>query len=255
MAQRTLTPGWPVLGLALSCACGSGGSAVDAATAVSRDSGARDAGPGDACVMSQVELGTLVALGSSSAAGAGASDEAHRFVNLIAARVGAQTLTNLSRGGQRGADVIGAIADQARASDPDLVVVLSFTDYASSAGESMAEAWSQVLAPLSADGARIFFGDVRISPLWVCDALPTPTGRCYSRAQYDLIRAKNRAVAAALGSIPGVSLVPIYDDNAAHPEWVALDGHPNDLGHANLAQAFLAYIEPSLEQRRCDFEG
>lgn len=201
--------------------------------------------------MKLMPVETMVALGSSSVAGAGASDEAHRFVNLIAVRVGAESLVNLGRGGQRGTDVVGAIAEEARAAGPELVVVLSFTDYATSPAASMAEAWRQVLEPLAQDGARVFFGDVRISPLWVCGALPTPGGRCYSRELYESMRAKNRAVALALAAIEGVTLVPIYDDNAAHPEWIAPDGHPNDLGHASLADAFVAFIEPALEERRC----
>jgi len=232
-----------------------GDSGVMAQDASAGDGSVADHSAVDSCAMERAVIGTMVALGSSSVAGSGASDEAHRFVNLVATSVRADALLNLGRGGQRGADVVGALAEEALAAQPDLVVVLPFTDYASSDGETMAEAWRQVLDPLASGGARIYFGDVRISPLWVCGGLPTTTGRCYPRELYEEMRARNRAAAAALEPIAGLTLVPIYDDNAAHPEWVAPDGHPNDLGHANLAAAFLAYIEPELERRICEGEG
>ncbi|MBN2359427.1 MAG: hypothetical protein JXR83_08225, partial [Deltaproteobacteria bacterium] len=100
---------------------------------VSGDAAGTDAAVGeDACVATLPPIETLVALGSSSVAGVGASDEAHRFVNLIAAGVRAAALVNLGGPGQSGVTVVGAIAEQARAADPDLVVVLALTDYATS---------------------------------------------------------------------------------------------------------------------------
>jgi cellulose synthase/poly-beta-1,6-N-acetylglucosamine synthase-like glycosyltransferase len=47
---------------------------------------------------------------------------------------------------------------------------------------------------------------------------------------------------------PGVIIVTIMDQNAPHPEWIAPDGHPNDLGHAYLAETFFAAIAPWLDR-------
>ncbi|MBN2360215.1 MAG: SGNH/GDSL hydrolase family protein, partial [Deltaproteobacteria bacterium] len=77
---------------------------------------------------------------------------------------------------------------------------------------------------------------------------PTPTGACYDRADYDMLSAKNAIAAETLAPISGLTIVPVYDQNSAHPEWITADGHPNDLGHAFLAQTFLALMLPLLER-------
>ncbi|MFH1807820.1 MAG: SGNH/GDSL hydrolase family protein [Pseudomonadota bacterium] len=222
-----------------------------------------DAGPArrdaasaeDACTHSSREVQVLVALGSSTVAGAGASDEAHRFVNIVANTLDAPTLLNLGAGGQRAVQVVGALAEQARAAQPDVVVILAFTDYASSDGTIMAEAWRQVVQPLADDGARVYFGDVRIDPAWICGPVPTSTGECYDVAEADMIAAKNEIVEQVLAPIPNLVLVPVFDDTAAHPEWSTADGHPNDLGHANLARTFLDVMQPDLLRRVCVEDG
>lgn len=222
---------------------------------IERDAAGADSAIEDGCVAEQIAVGTMVALGSSSVAGSGASDEAHRFVNLIASTIQATALLNLGSGGQTGSAVVGAIAQQARAAHPDVVVVMSMTDYASSDGQTMADAWRTVLTPIAGDGARVFFGDLRIDPAWVCSDRPTPNGECYSQSDFEMISAKNAIVAATLGPIGNLTIVPVFDQNAAHPEWNAADGHPNDLGHAFLAQTFLAVIRPALEQHQCGLDG
>ncbi len=233
--RGTLWLGWSVL-----LGCPGSGSAPDGGRPIV-----------DACFYEENTVQTLVTLGSSSVAGAGASDVEHRFVNLIATAIDVETLVNLGRSGQRAVNVVGALAEQARAAQPDLVVVLAFTDYASSDGPTMAEAWRQVLTPRCAEGARVYFGDLQIDPDWICGGSPTPTGLCYEQSEADMIAAKNAAVAAALGELTNLTLVTVLDDNAAHPDWVTADGHPNDLGHANLAAVFLQHIEQDLQQRVC----
>jgi hypothetical protein len=228
---------------------------LDAAVTDRSDAAVPDAAREDACVAVRIPVDVMVALGSSSVAGSGASDEAHRFVNLIASGIQAAALVNLGSGGQTGAAVVGAVAQQARDAHPDVVVVMSMTDYASSDGQTMADAWHTVLAPIAGDGARIFFGDLRIDPAWVCAERPTPTGECYSQSDYDMLHAKNAIVAATLGTLSGLTIVPVFDQNAAHPEWNAADGHPNDLGHAFLAQTFLDVMQPALRQWVCGGEG
>jgi len=243
-----------VLPCALPAACpapsGSDGSQTerDAASAERSDAAIADNLTEDACVVERIAVGTMVALGSSSVAGSGASDEAHRFVNLIASGIQATTLLNLGSGGQTGTAVVGAIAQQARAAHPDVVVVMSMTDYASSDGQTMADAWRTVLTPIAGDGARVFFGDLRIDMAWVCSDRPTPNGECYGQADNEMISAKNAIVATTLGSLGNLTVVPVFDQNAAHPEWNAPDGHPNDQGHAYLAQTFLNVVRPALER-------
>jgi hypothetical protein len=43
--------------------------------------------------------------------------------------------------------------------------------------------------------------------------------------------------------------VPVFDQNVAPPEWNAVDGaHPNDLGHAYLADCFWGAILSGLDR-------
>lgn len=203
------------------------------------------------CVYQRKPVETLLALGSSSVAGAGASDPAHCFVNLVARDLDTQNLLNLGAGGQRAVDVIGAIAGQARAALAQVVVVMAFSDYAYSDGETMIEAWRQILQPIAEDGAQIYFGDLQIDPLWICGPIATSTGECYDLATANMIGAKNALARQVLAPIPNVHLVQVFDENAAHPEWILPDGHFNDAGHAHLAKVFLQDIAPDFLGESC----
>ena len=209
----------------------------------------------EVCMQEYMSISRMLALGSSSVAGSGASDVAHRFVNIIAASLEAQDLLNLGSGGQRATQVLGERAAQARDYKPDLLVVMPFSDYAYSDGPTMIEAWRQILQPIASDGAQIFFGDLRIDPDWICGGPPTPNGECYDQSTADMLNEKNRLAAQVLAPIQGLHIVGVDDVNAAHPEWILPDGHFNDAGHAHLAQVFLRAIEQALPALRCPFDA
>ena len=50
-------------------------------------------------------------------------------------------------------------------------------------------------------------------------------------------------VARLAEACSAVTLVPVIDQNAVHPEWIGAGGHPNDLGHAYIAGCFRKAIE------------
>lgn len=209
----------------------------------------------EVCVFQRQEVQRMLALGSSSVAGSGASDPAHRFINIIAEKLGVQDLLNLGSGGQRASQVLGALADQARDYHADILVVMAFSDYAYSDGATMIENWRQILQPMAADGTQIYFGDLRIDPAWVCSEVPTPNGECYDLSTAEMLNEKNRLAEQVLAPIEGVHIVGVDDVNAAHPEWILPDGHFNDAGHAHLAQVFLQVIEADFLTTNCPEDG
>lgn len=197
----------------------------------------------EVCVYHRQWLQRMLALGSSSVAGSGASAPEKRFINLIAQTLDAQDLLNLGSGGQRASQVLGARAAQALEYQADLVVVMAFTDYAYSDAAAMIEDWRQILKPMAEGGAQIYFGDLQIDPAWICSDQPTANGECYDLSTAEMLNEKNRLAAEVLAPIAGLNIVPVYDVNAAHPEWILPDGHFNDAGHAYLARVFLQAIQ------------
>lgn len=188
---------------------------------------------------------TYLALGSSSTAGAGASDPGatayvariHHSLREIAPDL---TLINRGRGGARVADYL-AERDALAAMHAELVTLLPLTDYVRTPGEEFSASYAELLDALLAAGAEVFFGDLRIDPALRCGVGEGPGG-CYGEEDDALLRDKNERLAALAATRPQLHIVPIFDQNVAHPEFVAPDGHPNDLGHAYLADAFLQHI-------------
>ena len=57
-----------------------------------------------------------------------------------------------------------------------------------------------------------------------------------------MLQEKNERLAAMAATRPALHVVGILDQNVAHPEFVAADGHPNDAGHQYLADSFWEHI-------------
>ncbi|MBK6683750.1 MAG: SGNH/GDSL hydrolase family protein [Deltaproteobacteria bacterium] len=208
---------------------------------------------------------SLVTLGSSSTLGAGASrPEETGWVPLLLehlrARLPIVALHNLGKGGAVMADYLEAwplVAD----CEPTLLVVLPFTDYATTpllrfkddcrrlidAANTLAEA-----AQTSKRRFQVFFGDLRIDPLYLEGT--KPDGPRYRLKDYVLLLEKNGALQELAKEAPFLSVVPVIDQNAIHPEWIHADGHPNDLGHAYLAGCFVRAVELWLDGGSIDLD-
>lgn len=188
---------------------------------------------------------TYLALGSSSTAGAGASDPTTRAYvprihEALRGDAPALTLVNRGRGGARVGDYLAVLPElvDLRA---ELVTILPLTDYVRSPGDAFSAGYAELIDALMNAGAVVFFGDLRIDPALRCGVGEGPGG-CYGDEDDALLRDKNERLAALAANRPQLHIVPIFDQNVAHPEYVAADGHPNDLGHAYLAETFLAVI-------------
>jgi len=186
---------------------------------------------------------SYVALGSSSTAGVGASQPAKTgYVALLAVRLqqrfaGLQLL-NLGRGGAQTDTYLGQLT-QIKAAQPQLMTLLPFTDYARTPLAEFEKKFGQLLDSLGQLQATVFFGDLQIDPQLVCGVGKGPTGLCYDRADKKMLDAKNKAMVRLSQTRPFVRLVTIFDQNAAHPEWIAADkAHLNDRGHQYLADRF-----------------
>ena len=199
-------------------------------------------------------LGPLVALGSSSTRGAGASEPDVTGYVAVLMRGLHENWPHLSghNMGRAGARMLDYVAEWAavEAVAPSIITALPFTDFARSplaqfdadcrtlfeAAERLAQARHAAGAP-----CRVFFGDLRIDPMFVAGA--SSGGKRYRAEDFQMIQSKNAAVARCAATAPSIELVTVVDQNAAHPEWIGDDGHPNDLGHAYLAGRFRDPIE------------
>lgn len=203
-----------------------------------------------------VRLDTYVALGSSSTCGTGASDPHTKgYVALLAKALGERfpelELYNLGRAGARLGDYLARWED-VRDARPSLITVLPFTDFAKSPISSFEPAVSRLFDEVAAlvdervregGSCHVFFGDLRIDPAYVAGADGGGDGPRYRPSDYAMLAEKNGVVARLAEACPAVSLVPVIDQNAVHPEWIGAGGHPNDLGHAYIAGCFRKAIE------------
>lgn len=197
-----------------------------------------------------------VALGSSSTCGQGASDpETKGYVALLARALDEQfpaiETRNLGQSGGRMQDILQRWGE-VRAVRPSIITVLPFTDFATTPLEEFSarcEALLKATADLAAERIRegglchLFFGDLRIDPTFVAGAKGKSEGPTYRPSDYAMLCAKNEEVQRLAGPLSAVTLVPIIDQNAVHPEWVGAGGHPNDLGHGYIAGCFRQSIE------------
>jgi hypothetical protein len=185
-----------------------------------------------------------LALGSSSTFGSGASSPELAYVERITTRLRESEpdlmLLNLGAGGA----TVGSFLrrrSEIEAFDPILVTILPFTDYVQTSTTTFRRSYGELLDLLGGLGATVMFGDLRIDPMLVCGVGSGPGG-CYGTEDRDLLAAKNAILTDLASTRSFVVVVPVLDQNAAHPEWNAPDGHPNDLGHEYLAETFLEAI-------------
>ena len=186
-------------------------------------------------------LTSVVTLGSSTTAGAGASDsQTTAYVPLLEDWLQENntqlSITNLGQGGARVTDYQAKIT-QIQAAQPEVVTFLSFGDYANTPVSQWWSDYVPLLEQIEDTGAHIMFFDLRIEPQYVCGNGSGPGG-CYSASEAHGLNQKNDAMAAIAANLSNITLIPFNDTNAAHPEWNALDGHPNDTGHSEIAQRF-----------------
>lgn len=222
----------------------------------------RDAGVEDTVVYADagseeraMRIRKLVALGSSSTAGAGASSPEQGYAALMAAAFDAQ-LVNLGAGGQRITDVEGtrlsaalaALDPQPPAGQRDVVSFLPFSDYVSGQPESVSAGYDRVLTALAPTGASVAFGLLVLPDTYVCGrgSERGPDGLCYDDALAADLDAMEDAMRAMLARHPQVFVVEVAAQSVQHPEWDAPDGHPNDRGHRYLAGLFVDAVAAQL---------
>ncbi len=186
-------------------------------------------------------LTTVVTLGSSTTAGSGASDiQNTAYVPLLEDWLQQNNsqlnIINHGQGGARISDYQNKLP-QIIAAQPQVVTFLPFGDYASTPVNQWWSAYTPLLEEIEDTGAYVLFFDQRIDPAYVCGNGSGPGG-CYSASEAHKVNQKNDAIAAIGANLSNFILIPYYDTNAAHPEWNAPDGHPNDTGHAEIAQRF-----------------
>ena len=186
-------------------------------------------------------LTSVVTLGSSTTAGAGASDsQTTAYVPLLEDWLLENntqlSITNLGQGGARVTDYQAKMT-QIQAAQPEVVTFLPFGDYANTPVSQWWSDYVPLLEQIEDTGAHIMFFDLRIEPQYVCGNGSGPGG-CYSASEAHGLNQKNDAMAAIAANLSNITLIPFNDTNAAHPEWNALDGHPNDTGHSEIAQRF-----------------
>lgn len=224
---------------------------------VAEDAGSADAGSSDAETIdtgadpdggTPLVLHNYLAFGSSSTVGTGASmpDRAYveRIYAALLARFPALVRSNYALGGGRVSQFEARIPDMVQLA-PEIVTVLPFTDYVQTSTEAFRAGYTRIFDALGPTGATVFFGDNRIDPALVCT---TPgQGGCYPAATAATLAAKSQILSELAATRPYVIVVPIFDQNGAHPEWYA-NGHPNDLGHQYLAERFLEVITPWLDR-------
>jgi hypothetical protein len=191
-------------------------------------------------------LTSVVTLGSSTTAGAGASDsQATAYVPLLEDWLQENntqlSITNLGQGGARVTDYQAKMA-QIIAAQPEVVTFLPFGDYANTPVSQWWSDYVPLLEQIEDTGAHILFFDTRIDPQYVCGNGSGPGG-CYSATEAHGLNEKNDAMAAIAANLSNITVVPYIDTNAAHPEWNAMDGHPNDTGHAVIASKFISEFE------------
>lgn len=201
-------------------------------------------------------LDTYVALGSSSTCGAGSSDpETKGYVALLAraldARFPGLETHNLGQSGGRMQEMLQRWGEVSELR-PSIVTVLPFTDYAKTPIEEFSvhtRAFMEAAHELSEERIRegglchVFFGDLRIDPTFVAGANDKADAPAYRPSDYAMLSAKNEVVDSMVAHNPAITLVPVIDQNAVHPEWVGAGGHPNDLGHGYIAGCFRKTIE------------
>lgn len=228
------------------------GVADVSADATAPDATAPDATTAEDAAMPPTPVHAYGALGSSSTAGSGASRPELAYVPLLHARLGAHPrgaggvlLVNRGQGGAR-IDQLLAALPALEAERPEVVTVLPLSDFVSTDPARFRSGYDELFRRLGAIGATVYFGDLRIDPTYLCQGGRSGPGGCYGEQDRALLASKNAVVAELAPLYPHVVVVPVFDQNAAHPEWNAADGHPNDLGHQYLADTLWAAIEPTL---------
>lgn len=151
---------------------------------------------------------------------------------LLGERWGARELLNLGSGGAT-VDLYLAQRDRIIEFAPERVTVLPFSDLVRTSAARFTEGYAELFAMLG--GAQIYFGDLRIAE---------EVAEKYGPRDREVVAEKNACVAELAARFPAMIVVPVFDQNVAHPEWNASDGHPNDLGHAYLADSFARVISP-----------
>lgn len=234
--MRKLALGW-MCGAALGCTARS--------VAPSADAG----GPLDPADAGVARVDLLITLGSSSTAGTGASTEAQRYTNLLAAALGAR-LINLGSGGQTVTQVAQTVlpaalqvldAGMAAQGAVHALTFLPLTDFANLSAAQLRDGYAPILDALDSTHAWVFFGIPSVDALYQCGAagpLRGPHGECYDAALVADYAAKQDVMSALVRAHPGMRVAEIPQTFAQHPDWQQPDGHPTNAGHAFIAQCF-----------------
>jgi acyl-CoA thioesterase I len=200
-----------------------------------------------------------VALGASDAVGVGASDPAHSYVELLAARLRryyhpdrAVTIKNLAVSGYTLPDIGRVELPHLAALAPDIITLWTGGNdvVQSVAADEFHHALLRILQAVQHTGAAIFVGTVpdlslvplvRSFPAWVMPmGDPAAYARRHSRELGEVVL---RLVPSYGGTLVDLPMGQVLTD----PSLVAPDGfHPSDAGHARLAEAWWAEVRKLL---------
>lgn len=226
------------------------------------DAAISDAGQADAggvMVETPLTVRRLITLGSSSTAGAGASSADTRYVNVLAAALGAE-LVNLGVGGQTVDMVQSTYLPQALGvldggpppdGSVDVVTFLPLTDFAGSGPGALVHGYAPVLTALEDTHAWVAFGIPIVDARYTCGnagPLRGPDGECYAADLVADYASKEAAMRTEVARHAAASVVDIQQVQAQHPGWAVADGHPNDEGHAFIAASFVRALRLRLHQ-------
>lgn len=196
---------------------------------------------------------SVVMVGSSTAAGSGASQPSLSVAGRIEAGLegrygGDVSLTNVASGGATIVEHRTRLG-QIQQAAPDIIVVMPWTDFAQTDHGQFRDGYAGFLNDLEPLGADLYFAMLRIDPQDVCTIGGGPGG-CYSANEFDWISLKTTVITELAADRDWVHIVDVTDTNAQHPEWNALDGHPNDTGHGHLAGLVLDEIQADWDELR-----
>lgn len=200
-----------------------------------------------------------VALGASDAVGVGASDPAHSYVELLAARLRrhyhperAVTTRNLAVSGYTLLDIDRDELPRLSALAPDIITLWTGgNDVVQSVeADQFRDALVHILQGVQQSGAAIFVGTVpdlsavpliRSFPAWIMPmGDPAAYARRHSRELGEVVL---RLVPAYGGTLVDLPMSQVL----TNPSLVAPDGfHPSDSGHARLAAAWWTEVSKLL---------
>ncbi len=197
---------------------------------------------------------SYVSLGSSAAAGIGASTSSTSNTNLITTFLQSthsdMTSTNLAQDGATIDDLTTSLTDIESAS-PDVITLLPPFDPLETDGVDWANKYQTFLDEVyQRTQAPIFLAGFHPDPAAICgpNVSEPSTGTCYSTQEWQDLSYRSSVLFHFAAERDYVHLIPLIETMKSHPDWHTSQGHPNDLGHEFIASAFISEMDDLLTE-------